>query len=133
MTEKWDLRPIYDVLIAYDHRFALKEAYVPRMWIKDGCDMQLDIVPTIEGIIAWAKRKGRTIGGFEYFTKPIMEARDRRLQKETTKPAPQEDKDRRRAESIAWCRDRGIQPVGLSPRDFDWLSEYEAKHGRVAI
>lgn len=130
MTEKWDLRPIYDTLCNYDLRFATKELHVPRMWVAEGFDVLLDCMPTIERILAWSKRKGIVIGGYEYFTDAIRKDRDARLAAPAPKPA-QAEVDARKAKSIAWARDKGIKCVGIGPAEFRWLAEYEAAHGPV--
>ena len=48
---------------------------VPQMWLDQGCDLERDVVPAIETIV----RKGkRGVMAWDYFTKPIAEARAKR-------------------------------------------------------
>ncbi|MFG1399858.1 hypothetical protein [Roseixanthobacter pseudopolyaromaticivorans] len=59
-----------------------------------GCDLELDIIPTIREVVARRKRKpdkmNRKIGSWEFFRARIFEARDRRLA-----PEPPEQPDER--------------------------------------
>jgi hypothetical protein len=50
---------------------------VPIMWLESGCDLDRDVLTTIRAV---ARKPRRTpIGSWEYFSKAIAEARDRRL------------------------------------------------------
>ena len=53
----------------------LASMMVPQMWIDQGCDIDRDIVPTIEGVVAKGKRG---INTWDYFTKPVAEAKAKR-------------------------------------------------------
>ncbi len=48
----------------------------PMMWLEAGCDMDRDILPTLEA--AGRKYHGKRIRSWDYFTGAITEARDRR-------------------------------------------------------
>jgi uncharacterized protein YdaU (DUF1376 family) len=49
---------------------------IPLMWLNQGCDLDLDVLPTLRGI---GKREhGKNIGSWGYFTKPVTEAKRRR-------------------------------------------------------
>lgn len=49
----------------------------PIAWIKSGCDLSLDIIPTLEGFGRSAP--GRRIRVWDYFTNAVLRARDRRM------------------------------------------------------
>ena len=55
----------------------LLTAATPIMWLESGCDMDRDIIPTLEAI--GRKRHGARIRSWEYFSQPIADARDKRL------------------------------------------------------
>lgn len=51
---------------------------VPQMWLREGCDLDLDVIPTLSAV--GRQQHGRKrIRGWEYFSKMVVEARDRRL------------------------------------------------------
>lgn len=50
----------------------------PLMWLNQGCDLDLDVIPTLRGI---GKREhGKGISSWGYFTKPVTAAKARRLE-----------------------------------------------------
>lgn len=49
----------------------------PIMWLESGCDLDRDVLPTLEA--AGKKHHGKRIRSWDYFTGAITEARDRRL------------------------------------------------------
>lgn len=50
----------------------------PLMWLNQGCDLDLDVIPTLRGI---GKREhGKAISSWGYFTKPVTAAKARRLE-----------------------------------------------------
>jgi len=54
----------------------LYDLSVPIMWLKQGCDLEQDVIPTLRGI---GKREhGKNISSWSYFTKPVTEAKRRR-------------------------------------------------------
>lgn len=50
---------------------------VPIMWLESGCDLERDIIPTLEA--AGRKHHGKRIRSWDYFTGAVTDARDRRL------------------------------------------------------
>jgi hypothetical protein len=50
----------------------------PIMWLREGCDLELDILPTLHGYGKSAH--GKKIRSWDYFTKGVQKARDARLQ-----------------------------------------------------
>lgn len=49
---------------------------IPLMWIECGCDLDRDIIPAIAAIVVRAK--GKKISSWDYFTRPVSEAKARR-------------------------------------------------------
>jgi hypothetical protein len=47
----------------------------PHAWLAQGCDLEMDVLPTLRAIAA----RGRKFNGWGYCTKAVIEARDRRL------------------------------------------------------
>jgi hypothetical protein len=50
---------------------------IPQMWIREGCDLELDILPTLQA--AGKKHHGKRIRSWSYFTPMIAEAKAKRL------------------------------------------------------
>lgn len=48
---------------------------VPQMWLDQGCDLDRDVIPTLEGFVARGKRN---ISSWEYFTKAVAETKAKR-------------------------------------------------------
>jgi hypothetical protein len=49
---------------------------VPRMWLDGGCDLELDVIPTLEAV---GKRdRGKRIRSWDYFTQAVVDAKARR-------------------------------------------------------
>ena len=55
----------------------------PLGWLNSGCDLEMDVVPTIQRVVQTAR--GARISGWAYFRAAVTEARDRRL---TALPPP---------------------------------------------
>lgn len=54
--------------------FGLQNPQIPIMWLTEGCDFDLDVLPTVTMIAA--KMRGKVkIDTWNYFTKPVAEAR----------------------------------------------------------
>lgn len=133
MTDRPNLTPVYDLALRYSRAFERASPYPVYTWINEGCDIQKDIVPTLERIMSY--KPGITT--FGYFTNAILEARDRRLAKEKYQ-AEQDAKqrftggqeDHAKAKRLAWLRER-------VPSQFiqykDWMEKYEQQHGKVAL
>lgn len=49
----------------------------PIMWLESGCDLERDVLPTLEA--AGKKHHGKRIRSWDYFTGAVTEARDRRM------------------------------------------------------
>lgn len=50
---------------------------VPMMWLESGADLERDVLPTLKAI--GRQRHGKRIRSWDYFTKPVLETRDKRL------------------------------------------------------
>jgi hypothetical protein len=76
----------------------------PIHWLTSGCDLDLDVLPTIRSLVA---KSGRSVRSWSYFTPAVFDARDRRLAPapdivpRSTFP-PGRGQPRRGAASIAW-------------------------------
>ena len=59
---------------------ALLSIAIPITWLEGGADLERDVLPTIRSVAARACQRGKTISTWNYFTKPIVEAkRDREI------------------------------------------------------
>jgi len=72
-----DISKILKLALDYNPSLAMRDISTPRMWISEGCDIELDIIPTISEIIKKPRRN--IISTFSYFTNPVLAARDKRL------------------------------------------------------
>lgn len=80
----------------------------PLAWLDAGCDLEKDIIPTIREVSN--RRPANSIGGWHYFTKAVLERRERRLGiMRMAKPAPRgQDADLAEA-------DRKLMEAGIDP------------------
>jgi hypothetical protein len=80
----------------------------PLAWIDAGCDLEKDIIPTIREVSN--RKPANSIGGWHYFTKAVLERRERRLGiMKAAKPAPRgQDADLVEA-------DRKLKEAGIDP------------------
>ncbi|WP_020474215.1 hypothetical protein [Zavarzinella formosa] len=127
-----DLSPILDLALLYNPGLAHRDIYTIRLWLNEGCDPDKDILPTMKQLMG----KNARIGSFGFFTEAIRDARDKRkaaeiLEAKKQELAPDEFADRRKAERIAWLRQRLPHRVECDAALRDWMKAYEAKHGRV--
>jgi hypothetical protein len=53
----------------------------PHAWLHQGCDLEMDVLPTVRAIAA----RGRKFNGWGYCTKAVLEARDNRLSGSTAR------------------------------------------------
>lgn len=47
--------------------------HIPQMWLREGCDLELDVLPTIREI--GARKHGNKIRDWKYFTPAVAEAK----------------------------------------------------------
>lgn len=106
---------LHKLLADYSPRLARDFSQVER-WQAEGCDLDLDIIPVIEALMA----RKKDIYSLGFFTRHVREARDARIKRGILTP-------RQRAERIVIRRRYG----GLYPTDERWLKQYEAVHGAV--
>jgi uncharacterized protein YdaU (DUF1376 family) len=104
-------------------------------WVTQGCDWSLDVVPTIQAIMA--KRKS-AVGGWGYFTNAVFEARDTRLREGP--PAPVAAKPRRSPEDQAlwqiwddfgyWAKKDNPWPMGKEFPGFERIRTALERFGK---
>jgi hypothetical protein len=87
-------------------------------WIKDGADIDFDILPVIRH---WLKAKP-DIYSLNFFAPYVRESREARVKRSILTP-------RQRAERIAFRRKLGQR----HPTDERWLAGFEAIHGVVEV
>ena len=127
-----NIEPILKVLLDYNPLLATRDISTPYVWLNAGCDMEKDILTTIQEIIKRRNPSQPKISTFSYFTNAALSARDKRLSPVLNKKEPtQEERDAIRAKSLRWKKDKGIITASTGPQDFVWLAKYEADHGRV--
>lgn len=51
----------------------------PLFWIREGCDLEMDILPTLRSI--GAKKHGKQVRSWNFFTEAVFESRDRRIRR----------------------------------------------------
>lgn len=72
-NEKNDFQKIYEFGAKLFPRLASANTSAIHQWITNGCDVELDIIPEIK------RQGGKNIGGWNYFTEPIAQAKANRL------------------------------------------------------
>lgn len=84
-----DISKILDLALEYNPSLAMRDISTPRMWVHEGCDIDLDIIPTMQQIT----KKKRGISTFSYFTNAVLASRDRRmlLKKEEENTIPKDE------------------------------------------
>lgn len=121
-----DISAIINLALTYPCKMPWMDLSTPRMWIAQGCDMMLDVLPVMEEIM----KKKSTITTYSYFTNAVLAARDKRIvlkKKPAEQEKTQEEKDAARAQNIQWHKDRGIVSTRIGPQDYAWLDAYENK------
>jgi hypothetical protein len=106
------IAPVLDFALKYNPDLAYKDIGTITFWIASGCDIEQDILPAMKKICEW--KKGVT--SFNYFSKPIMAARDLRGVK-----------DKAAAEQAAIPIERIIQSYQFKRRMELPLTEHELK------
>lgn len=119
---------VYERIIDKAPQLVPKNTQIIHEWIKQGYDVDKDILPAIDDKL---KYLSKTIYSFAFFDAPIKQQHQRRLKEQNTpKELAQSEKDANRAKSIAFR----IRKMGqCCPTDERWLNQYEAQHGRVDI
>ena len=126
-----DISKIIELSIEYCQRnrnaMPFMDFSTPRMWCAQGCDVALDILPTMQEIM---KKKLTGITCYHYFTNAVLAAKDKReviKKKPSEKILSQEEKDDARAKMLRWLRDNQICTTRTGPQDYAWLDAYENK------
>ncbi len=76
------IAPILNIAEKYNPILLTKDISTIQMWLNEGADMHLDILPVMIDII---KRK-QGISSFSYFSNSIRAAKEKRLYEATRKP-----------------------------------------------
>lgn len=129
---KKDISKAIDLALKHNPALAMKDLSTVHMWLDEGADMELDILPSMTQMIDYKQRRHQSIGSFSYFTNAIRTATDRRtIVASKTVVKSQEEKDLARAKNIKWHQIRGITTIKCGLQDFDWLEKYEEINGEV--
>jgi hypothetical protein len=89
-------------------------------WLESGHDAELDILPAIN--TTWARTPTGVIpSSAAYFDKAVRRAREERV--------GSAEADRKKAERVAWLRDR--MPGRIDCQLRAWMDRYEREHGPV--
>lgn len=132
MTSIPSIEPILTLLLDYNPSLATRDISIPYVWLNAGCDIEKDILPIIKEIIKRRSPAKPKISTFSYFTNAVLSARDRRLMPVLNKvEKTQDEQDALRAKNIRWHKDKGLRTTKVGGQDFEWLAQYESKHGRV--
>ena len=120
-----DLSKIIALSLEYSHNnMPFMDLQTPRMWVNEGCDIELDIIPAMKKVME--RKKGITC--YKYFNNPVYTARDLRRVK-----------DKAAAELAAIPIEKIIQSyqfkrrmeLPLSEHELKVLSDYENKNQYV--
>lgn len=125
----YDLSPITDLVIRRCPKLAMSgNFYAPRSWLESGCDTDKDILPVMNRLLD----SNLNVSSFNYFTKAIMEAKDRRLAADKLHEAKRaregSDEEAEYMKRLAWLRK--YSPGNYTRFKHD-LEAYEQQHGKV--
>lgn len=95
---------VLDFALAYNPMLAVRDLTTINYWIADGCDIEKDILPTMQKICE--RKKG--ISSFNYFTKAITTARDLRVSQAKVESNNTPVDGNRLLAIIQWKLDRGL-------------------------
>lgn len=132
-----NISPVIDFALQYNPMLATKDLSTIYTWVNEGCDIELDILPTMKEITERRHKMPNRdkISTFSYFNNPIRAARDKRQLApklaQINTPPTKEELDLLKAKSIRWLMERGISTVNSGPVSIAWLERYEEKNGRV--
>lgn len=125
-----DLSKVFDLALEYNPNLATADLSTIRYWVSCGCDVELDILPTMSEVIKRRSKAKSKISTFSYFTNPVMASHDKRkLAPKPTLQLSKQDTDAAKAKALRWMKDKNIITTKYGPQDFVWLEQYEQKHG----
>lgn len=106
-----DISKILRLALEYNPSLAMRDISTPRMWVKSGCDIELDILPAMSDIVK--KPRNRLISTFSYFTNAVMAAKDKRaIIPEVLKAVEQKESPEavyeRKIQGWLWKQKRGM-------------------------
>lgn len=114
------IKPVLDYALEYNPMLATRDITTVTYWVAAGCDIEKDILPQMKKVCAW--KKG--VSSFNYFTKPIMAARDLRQVEEKRNAEKQAIPVERLVQAYQWKRERGLP---LTDEQNKILNQYEAR------
>lgn len=124
-----DLSGVIGLALAHNDMLATKDISTIYVWLGEGCDLDLDILPAMKEVIERRPKGKSKISTFSYFSNPVRAARDKRLalaKVAETRAKPVEPK--LLANAYAWKCDRGLY---LDDDKLAWLEQYEKENGKV--
>lgn len=131
---KKDISKAVELALAHNPSLAFKDLSTIHMWLEEGADMVLDILPCMKELIKYKERRRQKIGSFSYFTKAIRTATDRRtIVASKTAEKTKEEKEALRARNVKWHKVRNLTTTSVGLQDFRWLERYEKQHGEVIL
>jgi hypothetical protein len=115
-----DISKVIDLALAYNPMMATADLSTARMWVNEGCSIELDILPTMKKIMEW--KKG--VSAFRYFTNPILEARDKRLIGEKQAKEAIKAPESHYISIYKWKRSKGLPLTTEEERKLDeWIQK----------
>lgn len=122
---------IYETIISKAPQLAAKSTHCVNEWLASGYDLEKEIIPAIEDSL---KKGSHSIYSFGFFTSGIKRMNESRI-KAVNKPVAhtKEEVDSLRAKNIKWHKVRGLCTLQVGPQDYEWLDQYEQKHGEVQV
>lgn len=133
-----DIGSVIDFALEYNPNLAFSDLQTIHMWLNEGCDIELDILPIMREITERrSKQKADKISTFSYFTNSVRGARDKRIiapvAEARAKEPTQAERDAMKALNVKWHKLKGITTTRVGLQDFDWLKRYENEHGEVVL
>lgn len=124
VTKPVDIGKVIDLAMGYNPVLVMSGCGFVHMWINEGCDITLDIIPALEEIMK--RKKGITT--FKYFTNAVM---DRKIKREVGEKIklPHQPTDEDKAKTYAWKRKRKLY---LAPGEERLLNAYEVLNGSIS-
>lgn len=130
-----DISPIIDLAIEYNPMLCAADLSTPRMWVNEGCSIELDILPAMLIVIKRRPAIKSKIGTFSYFTNPVLASRDSRLAKAAIENKSGiktlESDPEYYARLWVWKRDRLNQE--MSSDQIKHIDGWESIHGKIVL
>lgn len=129
-----NISPVIDFALQYNPMLCTRDISTIFAWLNYGCDIELDILPTMKEIIKRRSPNKTKINSFSYFSNAIYEAFAKRtVIADKIKEPSKEEKNAIRAKNVKWHKVRGLTTTRVGLQDFTWLESYEKQHGEVIL